>query len=60
VNLTESSRFLTLVVGDGGGSVAHDYGVFVAPTLTTVPEPTSISLLGLGGLALALIKRRRA
>ncbi|HAL95166.1 MAG TPA: hypothetical protein DCP55_04265 [Chitinophagaceae bacterium] len=60
VNLTETSRFLTLVVGDGGGIGAYDHGVYVAPTLTTVPEPTSISLLALGGLALAINKRRRA
>lgn len=58
VNLTENSRFLTLVVGDGGGSGAHDWGVFVAPTLITVPEPSSLSLLALGGVVVALRRRK--
>ena len=59
VNLTENSRFLTLVVGDGGGVGAYDHGVFVAPTLTTVPEPSSLSLLALGGLVVALRRRKK-
>ena len=60
VNLTENSRFLTLVVGDGGGTGAHDWGVFVAPTLTTVPEPSALSLLAVGLGGLAMIRRRRS
>jgi hypothetical protein len=60
VDLTESNRFLTLVIGDNGDDQQWDHGVYVAPSLTTVPEPSSLSLLALGGLALAINKRRRA
>jgi len=60
ISLNEDSRFLTLAVLDDGNGNNYDHGVFVAPTLTSVPEPTSISLLALGGFALVLYKRRRA
>jgi len=62
VTIGNNSRFLTLVVLDGGDGNNYDHGVFVAPKLTTqaVPEPNSLALLALGGLALAINKRRRA
>ena len=60
ISLNEDSRFLTLAVLDDGNGNNYDHGAFVAPTLTTVPEPSAISLLAIGGLVLAINKRRRA
>jgi len=59
ISLNEDSRFLTLAVLDDGNGYDYDHGVFVAPTLTTVPEPSSLSLLALGGVVVALGRRRR-
>lgn len=59
ISLNENSRFLTLAVLDDGNGNNYDHGVFVAPTLTTVPEPSSLSLLALGGVVVAFKKRRQ-
>lgn len=40
------------------GGAANDLGQF-APALITVPEPTSVVLIGLGGVALLVGQRRR-
>ena len=44
-----------------GGS-SHDFTLTIVdpPGATSVPEPTSLALLGVGGLALAAFRRRRA
>ena len=60
ISLNSSSRFLTLVVLDGGDDYNWDHGVFVAPTLTTVPEPSALSLCAVGLGALAMMRRRRS
>jgi len=60
ISLNSSSRFLTLVVLDGGDDYNWDHGVFVAPTLTTVPEPSALSLLAVGLGGLAVMRRRRS
>lgn len=59
INLTANTRFLTLVVGDNGDDYNWDTGVFVAPTLITVPEPSSLSLLALGVVVVALRRRKK-
>jgi len=58
ISLNGDSRFLTLAVLDDGNGNNYDHGVFVAPTLITVPEPSSLSLLVLGGVVVALRRRR--
>ena len=59
ISLNEDSRFLTLAVLDDGNGYDYDHGVFVAPTLTTVPEPSSLSLLALGAVVVALRRRKK-
>ena len=41
----------------GGGNINHDFGVAIN-TVSAVPEPSSTALLGLGGLALILRRRK--
>jgi len=62
VSIGSNSRFLTLVVLDGGDGDNYDHGVFVAPKLTAqaVPEPSSLSLLAVGLGGLAMLRRRRS
>ena len=59
IPLDENSRFLTLAVLDDGNGGNYDHGAFVAPTLTSVPEPSSLSLLALGGVVVALGRRKK-
>lgn len=57
--LPSAGRFLTFAVVNGNGSSTFDDGTFRDVRLTViVPEPASVSLLGLAGLA--LLRRRRA
>jgi len=60
VALYENSRFLTLVVLDDGNGNNYDHGAFINPTLTTqsIPEPSSLSLLALGVVVVALKRKR--
>ena len=60
ISLNENSRFLTLAVLDDGNGNNYDHGVFVSPTLTTVPEPSALSLLAVGLGGLAMMRRRRS
>lgn len=56
-----SGRYLTFTIlnGTGASPTLWDDGIYQDVTLTVVPEPAAMSLLGLGGLGL-LARRRRA
>jgi hypothetical protein len=70
-NWTASGFFGNSVVGDiasgGAGSPAGPSNPLFTPTgigsgfemFATVPEPTTVALIGLGGLGLAMIRRRK-
>ena len=44
------------------GGTSHDFTLTIVgtPGATSVPEPASLALVGVGGLALALFRRRKA
>lgn len=55
-----------VVTSGGGGTPAAPPAAIFAPTgvasgwqLSTVPEPTTMALIGIGGLGLAMIRRRK-
>jgi len=52
-------ELLPFDVGGGSSGANSDFGL-VSITYTTVPEPGTLALLGLGSLGLALAERRRA
>ncbi|MBK1854737.1 PEP-CTERM sorting domain-containing protein [Verrucomicrobiaceae bacterium 5K15] len=52
LDLSDEYKFAIFSQGTNGGSIISDV------TLETVPEPSSAALLGLGGLALILRRRR--
>jgi hypothetical protein len=56
-DLVVGATDLNVVLGNWGASGAPD-GVAIAAALNAVPEPASLTLLGLGGLALAARRRR--
>jgi hypothetical protein len=58
ITTTAANDSLTLVHGDtGGGSFGG--AIFAGYTVAAIPEPSSLSLIVLGGLSLALLRRQR-
>jgi hypothetical protein len=45
--------------GNGGGGVMTEAGVTMTVRYVTVPEPTTLVLLGLGGVSLLFVRLRR-
>jgi len=58
LRLPDDGRYLTLAILNGNASTAWDDGAFRDVTLTVIPEPATMALLGLG-LGLAALARRR-
>jgi hypothetical protein len=58
VSLAPTDQFLTLVSTDAGDSFLVDQIIFGDPTLSLVPEPSSIALGGLGLLAFLVTSKR--